>query len=207
VASLRGEPDPVAEGRGRLEKGTLYKSFLFRPPGGGFALLYNAKDSVGGPWKESTGLATSPDLFNWTRCPANPVLPHGPDGAWDSAFASDPIVFRHGDLFVLFHFGFDGKNAREGLAVSRDLVKWTKRPRPIIDIGRPGSLDGQHAHKPSVVWHKGAFYHFYCSVRDGDGYRTITVAASRPWMARGSSERLIASIGSPIADRDDQSTL
>ncbi|MBN1417870.1 MAG: penicillin acylase family protein, partial [Planctomycetes bacterium] len=162
------------------ERGTLYKSFLLTGPDGRFHLFYNAKDSLGGSWKESTGLATSADLAHWERHPENPVLPHGPDGAWDSRFASDPIVFRHADLYVMFYYGFDGRNARDGLAVSRDLVHWTKWPDPILDIGPPGSIDSLHAHKPSVVWDRGAFHHFYCAVRDRDGYRTISVATSRP---------------------------
>ena len=79
----------------------------------------------------------------------------------------------------MFYYGYNGTNAREGLAVSRDLHHWRKWPEPIIDIGPAGAGDSQHAHKPSVVWHKGVFYHFYCCVRSGDGYRAITVATSR----------------------------
>lgn len=180
-AWTRFEGNPIlAPGDGEAwEKGTLYKSHLLRTPDGGFAILYNAKNSLEGPWVEETGLATSPDLKTWTRSPANPVLPRGPPGAWDSVFASDPIAFRHGDLWVLFYYGFDGAHARDGLAASRDLRRFTKLPRPILDIGEPGSLDSQHAHKPSVVWDRGVFYHFYCAVRDRDGCRTITLAASR----------------------------
>jgi len=80
----------------------------------------------------------------------------------------------------MFYYGFDGRHAREGLAVSRDLRHWTKWPHPILDVGPPGSIDSLHAHKPSVVWHKGVFYHFYCCVRDRDGFRAITVATSKP---------------------------
>jgi len=178
----RFEKNPILSPRdgGAWEKGTLYKSFLLRGPGGNFALLYNAKNSLGGPWVESTGLATSPDLKTWTRHPSNPVLPHGPAGAWDSSFASDPIVFHHGDLYVMFYYGYDGRHAQDGLAASRDLIRWTKLPRPILGVGPPGSMDSLHAHKPSVVWRRGAFYHFYCSVRDRDHYRAITMASSRP---------------------------
>jgi hypothetical protein len=81
----------------------------------------------------------------------------------------------------MFYYGFDGRNARDGLAASRDLIRWKKYPRPILDIGPPGAIDSQHAHKPSAVWDRGVFYHFYCSVRDRDGFRAITVASSKPF--------------------------
>jgi predicted GH43/DUF377 family glycosyl hydrolase len=187
TAWARFEKNPILSPKdgASWEKGTLYKSFLFRGPAGKFYLFYNAKDSLGGPWVESTGLATSDDLAAWKREESNPILPHGPQGAWDSAFASDPIVFHHRfhqrGLYVMFYYGFDGRNARDGLAASRDLVHWKKYPRPILDIGPPGAIDSQHAHKPSVVWDRGSFYHFYCSVRDRDGFRAITVASSKPF--------------------------
>jgi hypothetical protein len=34
----------------------------------------------------------------------------------------------------------------------------------LIDTGPPGSVDETYAHKPSVVWHDGVLYHFYCAV-------------------------------------------
>ena len=97
TAWARFEKNPILSPKdgASWEKGTLYKSFLFRGPAGKFYLFYNAKDSLGGPWVEATGLATSDDLASWKREASNPILPHGPEGAWDSAFASDPIVFHH----------------------------------------------------------------------------------------------------------------
>ena len=34
----------------------------------------------------------------------------------------------------------------------------------LIDVGAPGTIDETFAHKPSVIYHDGALYHFYCAV-------------------------------------------
>jgi hypothetical protein len=53
----------------------------------------------------------------------------------------------------------------------------------LIDVGPPGSVDSTYAHKPSVVYHQGALYHFYCAVSGKwpNEVRGISVARSRPW--------------------------
>ena len=67
-----------------------------RLPGGGFALLYNAKDSLGGPWVEETGIATSPDLETWTRGAANPVVLQQSPSARKSPAGTAAAVARVG---------------------------------------------------------------------------------------------------------------
>jgi len=88
----------------------------------------------------------------------------------------------------MFYFGFDGKHAQDGIAFSKDLFHWEKNPEPILRYGKPGELDEIHAHKPSVIYHDGVLYHFYCACRKyregdpaenlGDEFRCITVATS-----------------------------
>ncbi|MFD0715343.1 hypothetical protein [Paenibacillus sp. GCM10027626] len=185
-------PDPILspEDGAEWEKGGLYKECLVEHDGL-FYLYYNAKNeadkSIG--WIEQTGLATSPDLVNWTRAASNPLLQVTPE-AWDSKFASDPCVLKHRDKWAMFFFGYDGKHAQEGIALSDDLLTWEKHPEPIVRSGPEGSLDSKHAHKPSVIRHEGILYHFYCACRPsqpgditvnfGNEFRTIAVAASQP---------------------------
>ena len=98
-------------------------------------------------------------------------------------------MVRDDDRWVMFLFGFDGRHAQDGIAVSRDLLHWDKHPEPILRFGAPGDLDEIHAHKPSVVSHEGVLYHFYSACRKsrdgdptrklGDEFRCITVATSR----------------------------
>lgn len=172
------------------ERGGLYKSHILLHDGR-FWMFYNAKNVTDGSWREQTGAAVSDDLLRWTRLPG-PVLPVT-EGAWDSVFASDPVVLFDAarDRWVMYYFGFNGKNAMDGIAFSDDLLRWTKHPEPILRSGAPGEIDSRHAHKPGILAHNGALYHFYCACRPtqteeerrllGGEYRCITVARSVPW--------------------------
>jgi hypothetical protein len=53
----------------------------------------------------------------------------------------------------------------------------------LIDVGLPGSVDETYAHKPSVIFHHGALYHFYCAVSGKwpNERRGISVARSGAW--------------------------
>lgn len=167
------------------ERGGLYKACLLEWEGT-YYLFYNAKNAETS-WHEQTGVAMSRDLLHWRRYEGNPVIRNIP-GSWQSKFASDPCVVRDGDRWLMFYFGYDGSHAQEGIAVSANLLDWKCGEEPILRHGAPGELDGQHAHKPSVVRHRDVLYHFYCAVRParsedaalGSEYRTITVAASSP---------------------------
>lgn len=187
--------DPVFSWRegAPWECGGLYKSWMLRTDGR-FYMFYNAKDHAdkSGGWTEQTGGAVSEDMLHWTRFAENPILPVD-RASWDSRFASDPCVRwdSRGQQWVMFYFGLGNLSACEGLAVSRDLVHWIKFPAPILTTGTGKAIDTRYAHKPSVIFHNGALYHFYCACRpwrEGDiagrergEFRTITVARSVPW--------------------------
>jgi hypothetical protein len=53
----------------------------------------------------------------------------------------------------------------------------------LIYTGSPGSVDSTFAHKPGVIFHQGALYHFYCAVSGKwpNETRGISVARWRPW--------------------------
>jgi predicted GH43/DUF377 family glycosyl hydrolase len=161
------EPILRAEDGAAWERGGLYKSWLTEHAGR-YYLFYNAKDRPDWPWREQTGVAWSDDLKRWTRCAGNPVLRNGPAGAIDELFASDPVVLRLDGRWIMFYFGnaADG-HARDGAAVSDDLIHWTKLndSKPLLDVGPAGSIDSTHAHKPGVIASGGVLYHFYCAVR------------------------------------------
>jgi predicted GH43/DUF377 family glycosyl hydrolase len=163
------------------ERGGLYKPCLVEH-NGTFYLFYNAK-TAGKPWREQTGVATSTDLKTWQRYPSNPIIPNGPSGSWDEIFASDPCVLQAGNEWAFFYYSLDAKGkARDLLATGPDLFHPTKVEQILIDVGPPGSVDSTYAHKPSIVTHNGALYHFYCAVsgKYPDQTRGISVALSEP---------------------------
>lgn len=185
-------PEPILtpEEGADWEQGGLYKECLVEHEGT-FYLFYNAKNTNKGRWVEQTGVALSKDLKRWQRYENNPVLRVSPD-RWDSGFVSDPCVLRNPDKneWAMYFFGYNYKQAQEGLALSNDLLSWTKYPDPILRVGEEGSIDAVFAHKPSVITHNGVLYHFYCACRKsregdptvnfGKEFRTISVAASQP---------------------------
>ena len=164
------------------ERGGLYKPCLVED-GGVFYLFYNAKNADK-RWREQIGVATSHDLKQWTRYSENPIIRNGPAGSWDERFASDPAVFRDGSKWVLYYYSLDAQGkARDLLAVGEDPFHPKKVDEILIDVGPPGSVDSTYAHKPSVIAHDGALYHFYCAVsgKYPKEVRGISVARSRPW--------------------------
>lgn len=170
------------------EHGGLYRPNLVEE-NGTYYLYYNAKSDENrsakdGAWREQTGVATSTDLKTWTRYKGNPVLRNGDDASWDAHFASNPFVVRHGKEWGMYYFGLDHKGkARELLAVGRDPYHFEKVPEIMIDAGAPGTVDEDYAHKPSVIFHDGKLYHFYCAVSGKwpNEVRGISVACSKPW--------------------------
>jgi predicted GH43/DUF377 family glycosyl hydrolase len=178
----RWELDPPclrAEDGAAWEQGGLYKACLVEHAGA-YYLFYNAK-TRGQPWREQTGFATSKDLKRWVRFPGNPVIPNGGPGAPDEIFASDPCVLRHRDRWALFYYGLDKRGvARDLLALAPAFEGPVTKAGVLIDVGPKGSIDSRYAHKPSVIAHQGALYHFYCAVSEEFG-RGIGVARSRPF--------------------------
>lgn len=170
------------------EHGGLYRPNLIEQDGV-FYLYYNAKTdplakTQGGGWHEQSGVATSRDLKTWTRYQGNPVLPNGGPGSWDTRFASNPFVMCHEHLWGMYYFGLDSRGkARELLALGPDLYHFNKVNEIMIDTGAPGTVDETYAHKPCVIFHDGALYHFYCAVSGKWPHevRGISVARSKPW--------------------------
>jgi predicted GH43/DUF377 family glycosyl hydrolase len=145
-----------------------------------FLMYYNAKDGDLWNWHEQIGMAASKDLLYWERYAENPLICNK-SGGWERWFAADPCVLRDGDTWLMYYYGYDGVHAREGLAVSTDLIHWDRYALPILDVGEPGSIDHYHAHKPSVIFHNGTLYHFYCAVRESlPGDRSVNIDPTKP---------------------------
>jgi predicted GH43/DUF377 family glycosyl hydrolase len=170
------------------EHGGLYRPNLIEQDDL-FYLYYNAKTDrlpkeKGAGWFEQTGVATSRELVLWTRYAGNPILHNGDTTSWDWRFASNPFVVRYKHTWGMYYFGFDTKGkARELLALGRDPFHFSKVNEIMIDVGAPGTVDETFAHKPCVIFHDGALYHFYCAVSGKwpNEVRGISVARSKPW--------------------------
>jgi predicted GH43/DUF377 family glycosyl hydrolase len=187
-----GDPILFPQDGSPWEHGGLYRPNLIED-NGVFYLYYNAKTDTlpkeqGGGWHEQSGVATSRDLKQWTRYQGNPILRNGGHSAgreaWDTRFASNPFVVRDGHLWGMYYFGLDTRGrARELLALGHDPYHFMQVDQIMIDTGAAGTVDETYAHKPSVIFHNGALYHFYCAVSGKwpNEVRGISVASSKPW--------------------------
>jgi hypothetical protein len=165
------------------ERGGLYKPCLVKIDDT-FHLFYNAKTDEPKGWHEQIGVATSKDLKTWTRYAGSPIITNGDVTSWDGRFASDPCVLNDNGTWVFFYYGLDTKGkARDLIATGRDPFRPRKIQEVLIDVGPPGTVDETYAHKPGVIWHDGALYHFYCAVSGKwpKETRGISVARSKPW--------------------------
>ena len=111
------------------------------------------------PGKQTVGLATSQDLFEWKRHPGNPIYEapewaeRRPDGWID---CRDSHVLKYGDEFLLFTMVTtkEGKGAI-ALASSKNLTEWKDLGPAVVTFKEPES--------PRVFEHAGSFYMFISS--------------------------------------------
>ncbi|ASW53779.1 family 43 glycosylhydrolase [Plantactinospora sp. KBS50] len=107
-------------------------------------------------------LATSTDLYHWTRSPANPLFTDG----WE---ARDPMVTRIGDRWVMYYTATSdrtGGNHVVAYRASTDLRTWSARS---VAYASPvtGRAGGQ-TESPFVV-HRGDWYYLFVCC-DGTDY-------------------------------------
>lgn len=99
------------------------------------------------------GLATSPDLVNWTKWSGNPVLLPGEAGTWDDGGVGAPSVVTGSSWTVFFHGGHSFAN-QIGVATSVDGYAWSKDPQPFLTNETGSAWDSMGVMNPS--WFGGA---------------------------------------------------
>lgn len=100
--------------------------------------LYYMGAGTANSWR--IGLATSGNGINWMRSAANPVLPQGADGSWDSRAVSMPYVLNDSGRLSMIYTG-SGKGGGFGLATSDDGVSWRRHGKSPVLRGIGGSMD------------------------------------------------------------------
>jgi len=142
---------------------------------GTFYIFYTGfDDRVKG--KQSIGLATSKDLFNWERHPGNPVYEAPP---WTARNESgwldcrDAHVIKSGDEFLMFTMvtTAEGKGAI-ALASSSDLIAWKDLGPAVVTFTTPES--------PRVFEHDGFYYMFASSAHGKELFKTANPKTG-PW--------------------------
>ncbi|HXL70296.1 MAG TPA: hypothetical protein VN935_03550 [Rhizomicrobium sp.] len=102
-------------------------------------------------------MATSSDLVNWTRHPANPMVVDGYD-------ARDPMVARVGDQWVLYYCATETPQGGHHVVkamTSPDLIHWGNR-RIVFRSPETGTFGGP-TESPFMVARNGKYYLFVCT--------------------------------------------
>lgn len=103
------------------------------------------------------GYARSRNGIFWERFAGNPVLPAGPDGAWDDGFAALASVVGP-DASGRFALWYQGRNHRIGFAEGKDPVSWMRHGEPVF-------WGNDAAFYPRVI-RNGPGYELWCGTRD-----------------------------------------
>jgi arabinan endo-1,5-alpha-L-arabinosidase len=119
---------------------------------GTYFLFYDG----GGPDRTATAmcLATSTDLFHWTRHPDGPLFRDGYD-------ARDPMVCRVGDRWVMFYCATDdpaGGHHVVACRTSADLVHWSDRA--VVRTDPATGTGAGPTESPFVLRHNDFWYLF-----------------------------------------------
>ena len=142
---------------------------------GTFYMFYTGfDDRVKG--KQSIGLATSKDLFNWERHPGNPVYEAPPWAARNESGwldCRDAHVIKSGDEFLMFTMvtTAEGKGAI-AVASSSDLIAWKDLGPAVVTFTTPES--------PRVFEHDGFYYMFASSAHGKELFKTANPKTG-PW--------------------------
>jgi len=130
-----------------------------------FHMWYTGWKGVTVDFDNQIGHATSPDGITWTKDPNNPVLPTGPDGAWDHGWVVAYSILYDSNKYHMWYGAWDGINftyPRIGHATSPDGLTWTKDPANPVLVADAGSWDFPRVDFPSVIF-DGTTYHMWYS--------------------------------------------
>lgn len=135
-------------------------------------------------------LATSTDLVNWTRSPANPLFTDGFDGR-------DPMVLKVGAQWVMYYTANStpsGGNHIVAYRTSDDLLHWSER-KTVFQHPATGTFGGP-TESPFVVQRGTDWYLFVCC--DG-GYESTKVYKSKDPL-NFTIDQLVGTISSHAAE-------
>lgn len=90
----------------------------------------------------------------WEKFEGNPVLAHGPDGAWDY-HKTDPTVLKDNGRYKMWYgtANQEGKHTVIGYAESDNGIDWVKNPEPVLLPGPDDSWDAgyEDMETPTVI--------------------------------------------------------
>jgi predicted GH43/DUF377 family glycosyl hydrolase len=190
----------------------LYQSYDLNAPRvlkkhqGKFWSLYGAYPRQGGyelrPGYE--GVATSDDGLVWRAAKDEPILSvHQPDcGSWEKDCIYQPWLVEHQGKYYDFYNAANGGIEQSGIAMSDNLLDWSRYAgNPVVRV-RPGGFDAEFASDPKVFRDGDHWVMLYFGV--GRGGAHIMAAFSRDLMHWTSREEPLYRAGGHPLGLDEQ---
>ncbi len=150
---------------------------------GQYWMVYTGVDTL---WRTRIGLAVSPDGFQWTKFPGNPIIK--PEHPWESLGTATPTILFDGNSLKIWYCGasisdFLSDNQIDtlyvGLAYSFDGTTWLKdSSAPLLSTYDP-PVDQRGPWAPDVVYvpDSGKYYMWY-ETATGFGFATAKAPVS-----------------------------
>jgi hypothetical protein len=135
----------------------------------GLYYMYYCAGSEKGGSTYKINLATSKNLFDWERHPANPMVVDGYD-------ARDPFIYKMKDKWVMYYTANskpEGGNHVVFAVTSKDLIHWSDKKLVYTDPG-VGTWGG-NTESPQVI-RRGKYYYLF--IGPGKQYTQTTVYRS-----------------------------
>ncbi|TNJ56496.1 hypothetical protein FE784_38915 [Paenibacillus hemerocallicola] len=107
----------------------------------------------------------------WIRDPRNPVLPPVEGSEYDSTLCMNPWAVKQGDTYVLFYAGGGPDQHRivcRATASADSIDEWTRHGR-VLDVGEPGSFDGDWCVLPHAIPLEDGKWRLYYTGNSGIG--------------------------------------
>lgn len=97
--------------------------------------------------------------LQWDRFEGNPILKSSP-GSWDDSVITTCSIVPSNDALKMFYGARDrGIGLAEGHA--RDLSRWRKRERPLLEAGSKGAFDAGGVLSPAIVPVSDSLWYMY----------------------------------------------
>jgi len=185
-----GQAPAVTADWDKYHEALLWAPYVFRD-GQTYYMFVSAGDKIS--HRYTLHVLTSPDLENWTRSPANPVVVDGFD-------TRDPMVMRVGDDWVLYYTATttpDGGNHVVACVTSKDLLHWANRT--VVLMHPSAGTFGGPTESPFVVQRGNAYYLFVC-----DNDWTDVYVSSNPfhWAYQRKGGRIQSHASEIVRDTD-----
>lgn len=136
--------------------------------------MFYCAGSLESNWKYRIHLATSTDMYNWTRHSDNPLF-------MDYYDARDPMVLQFGDLYVMYYtanMDTIPSNHIVALRTSRDLINWSPARVAYVD---PTQGSGAGPTESPFVVHYGEYFYLFIGPADDQYHRTAVFRSTTPF--------------------------